>query len=149
MITLLDVNVLVALAWPNHLHHRAAHRWFGRHRAAGWATCSITETGFVRVSSNPRVIPEARTPGQALLLLRAITAVAGHEFWIDDVSPATDEAFPSERLVGYQQVTDAHLLALTIRRGGRLATFDSAVLDLAGDRARERVVVLASQGIPK
>ena len=25
---LLDVNVLIALAWPNHVHHAAARAWF-------------------------------------------------------------------------------------------------------------------------
>lgn len=28
MIRLLDVNVLVALAWPNHVHHEAVQAWF-------------------------------------------------------------------------------------------------------------------------
>ena len=27
MVYLLDVNVLIALAWPNHVHHAAAHTW--------------------------------------------------------------------------------------------------------------------------
>ena len=52
MVGLFDVNVLVALAWPNHVHHARALDWFREHSPLGWATCSITETGFVRVSSN-------------------------------------------------------------------------------------------------
>lgn len=52
MAALLDVNLLVALAWPNHVHHQAALGWFQRNQAAGWATCPLTESGFVRVSSN-------------------------------------------------------------------------------------------------
>jgi predicted nucleic acid-binding protein len=28
VISLLDVNVLVAFAWPNHVHHSAAQHWF-------------------------------------------------------------------------------------------------------------------------
>ena len=28
MIALPDVNVLVALAWPNHVHHEQARGWF-------------------------------------------------------------------------------------------------------------------------
>ena len=31
---LLDTNVLLALAWPNHQHHAQAHAWFAAH---GWA----------------------------------------------------------------------------------------------------------------
>jgi predicted nucleic acid-binding protein len=28
MSSLLDVNVLLALAWPNHVHHAASRTWF-------------------------------------------------------------------------------------------------------------------------
>ena len=39
MTALLDVNVLIALVWPNHVHHEAARAWFTRRRKDGWATC--------------------------------------------------------------------------------------------------------------
>jgi uncharacterized protein len=70
LIALLDVNVLVALAWPNHIHHRAAHRWYAAHRAQGWATCPPTQAGFVRVSSNAKALPGAKSPRDAFELLR-------------------------------------------------------------------------------
>ncbi|MDX1385034.1 MAG: TA system VapC family ribonuclease toxin [Thermoanaerobaculia bacterium] len=124
MAALLDVNTLVALAWPNHVHHRAARSWFGRHHASGWATCPLTESGFVRVSSSPRATSEARTPAEAVLLLRRLVALPGHRFWRDDVSRARDETLELDRLVGHRQVTDAHLLLLAIRNGGRVVTFD-------------------------
>ena len=43
MIALPDVNTLIALAWPNHVHHDAARSWFVANRAAGWATCTLAE----------------------------------------------------------------------------------------------------------
>lgn len=57
-----DVNVLIALAWPQYPHHQRAHRWFGAHHAQGWVTTPVTESGFVRASSNrsPRWLPYAR-----------------------------------------------------------------------------------------
>jgi hypothetical protein len=55
----------------------------------------------------------------------------GHAFWADDISAAAETSGPFARVVGYRQVTDAHLLALAVRRGGRLATFDRAVATLA------------------
>ena len=91
MIALLDVNTLVALAWPNHIHHEAAHRWFAEQRDQGWATCPITESGFVRVSSNPAATPEARSPVEAIEVLRLMVAQPGHVFGSDGVSLATDE----------------------------------------------------------
>lgn len=133
MIALLDVNMLVALAWPNHIHHEGAHRWFAEQRDQGWATCPITESGFVRVSSNPATTPEARSPVEAIEMHRRMVAQPGHVFWSDDISLATDELVSRERLVGYRQVTDAHLLSLAIRRGGRLVTFDRGILQLVSE----------------
>ena len=99
----------------------------------GWATCPVTEVGFVRVSSNARAIPDARTPAQAIGLLVRMRTLPGHVFWSDDVSPTDADARIFASLVGHRQVTDAHLLTLALRRGGRLATLDRGVLELALD----------------
>lgn len=130
MIGLPDVNVLVALAWPNHVHHERARAWFEENHQRGWATCPVTESGFVRVSSNRKVVPEARRPGEAILLLREMTTQRGHVFWADDTSIARSRWVAAERLVGHGQVTDAHLVALCLERKGRLVTFDGGVADV-------------------
>lgn len=132
--TLLDINVLVALAWPSHIHHERAHAWF-RRSARSWATCPGTQSGFVRVSSHDRVLRDARSPTEAILLLRQITALPGHEFWIDDVSLATADVVAPTSIVGHRQVSDAHLLTLAVRRKGRLATFDRGIATLARSKA--------------
>lgn len=142
MTRLLDVNVLAALAWPNHVHHGLAHRWFRAHRRDGWATCPLTESGFVRVSSNRRAIPGAVTPADAIALLRRMRRVAGHVFWADDVSPAESDVTPFGRVAGYRQVTDAHLLALALRRGGALVTLDQGLAELVGADERGAVEVI-------
>lgn len=127
------MNVLVALAWPNHVHHARALEWFASIRPGPWATCPLTESGFVRVSSNARVIPDAVNPATSIRLLNDMTKLPGHTFWEDDVSLARSENDVFGRVVGYRQVTDAHLLTLAIRRGGRLATFDQAIAGLEPD----------------
>jgi toxin-antitoxin system PIN domain toxin len=142
---LLDVNVLVALAWPNHIHHIAAHAWFDEVGRDGFATCSVTQSGFVRVSSNKRATPDARSPREAADLLQRITALPNHVFWTDDVEIANSKDIAWERLGHHAQVTDAHLLALALRRGGWLATFDRTLADLAPEGAAEHVLVLASE----
>lgn len=139
---LLDVNVLVALAWPTHVHHRAARRWFADHHGEGWATTPVTEFGFVRVSSNPVAVGDALTPAEAILVLEDIRRRPGHESWADDVSPTDRRFVEAARLVGYRQVGDAHLLALARRHHGRLATLDRGVADLAGRDAATRVTVI-------
>ncbi len=131
MVALLDVNLLVALAWPNHVHHAQAHVWFRSRPPTGWATCSIVELGFIRVSSNARAVPAAVSPQEAAALLQRITALPGHHFWADDVRFAESPHVARSRVVGHQQVTDAHLVGLALRHGGRLATFDAGVRALA------------------
>ena len=144
MIALPDVNVLVALAWPNHVHHERARSWFEASHRKGWATCPVTESGFVRVSSNRKVIPEARRPGDAILLLREMTALAGHVFWADGTSLARSRWIAADRLVGHGQVTDAHLCAVALEHRGRLVTFDGGVADVLprGIDARDVLTVL-------
>lgn len=130
MLALLDVNVLVALAWPNHIHHTRARAWFRDHRDEGWATCSITQAGFVRVSSNRAAIPEARSPAEANAVLARMLDVPGHVFLADDVPLTADDVVDPARIVSYRHVTDAHLLTLAVRCNARLATFDRAIAEL-------------------
>lgn len=142
MTALLDVNVLVALAWPNHVHHAAARSWFGQHREDGWATCSLTEAGFVRVSCNPAAVRHTITPLDAIALLGRLTRLGSHEFWPLDWSIADLPEAVANRLQGYRQVTDAMLLATAIRRGAKLATLDSGIEALvsADERPFLRVI---------
>jgi len=129
---LLDVNVLIALAWPNHTHHRTAHTWFEHHQQAQWATTPVTETGFVRVSSNRAAIPAATSPQLAIELLAAMTALGGHEFWVDDVPLVSAGSVDDGLITSHLDVTDAHLLALAERHGGTLVTFDKRIGRLLG-----------------
>jgi toxin-antitoxin system PIN domain toxin len=127
---LLDTNVLIALAWPNHVHHREALDWFTSKAASAFRTCPITETGFVRISSNPAFTPAAVTPGEALDLLARITKLPGHGFWPDDL-PLTG-AFPAEIVLGHHRhVTDSYLLALAAAHDGVVGTLDRGLLALA------------------
>jgi uncharacterized protein len=128
-IGLLDVNVLVALAWDSHVHHAATRSWFAEHAAAGWETCPLTESGFVRVSSNPKVLVHPIGVEAARAVLSALRATGGHRFVTDDVS-ITDADVPG--IAGHRQVTDAHLLTLARRRGVRVVTFDRGMLALGG-----------------
>lgn len=113
--------------------------WFVENRASGWVTCPITESGFVRVSSNRKAMPSAIGTDTARSVLAALRAVEGHRFISDDVS-MTDEDVPA--IAGYRQVTDAHLLTLARRQGLRVITFDAALLVLAQGRDVELLSVL-------
>ena len=92
----------------------------------------VTEFGFVRVSSNPAAVGDALTAGEAMALLDDIRRRPGHRSWADDVSPTDERWVDRSRLFGHRQVADAHLLGLARRHGGRLATLDPGLVDLAG-----------------
>jgi hypothetical protein len=80
LIALPDINVLLALAWSNHPHHDAAHHWFVRAAAAGWATCLFTQTGFLRLSLNPQVVGIAIDYQAAIHLLHGLVAHPAHHY---------------------------------------------------------------------
>lgn len=137
---LLDVNVLVALMWDSHVHHVAARSWFKTQAGAGWATCPVTESGFVRVSSNPQVLPSPISVPDARAALTSLCAITGHRFLTDDVSERAPD-LPS--VSGHRQVTDAHLLTLARRNDLRLVTFDAGLASLAADRPGDVELLLA------
>jgi uncharacterized protein len=140
---LLDTNVLIALAWPQHVHHGEAHSWFSKVGREAWATCPITQLGFVRISSNPKIIREAVSPREALALLEQMIALSAHQFWPDAIAPAQAPPLSSLALVGHRQVTDAYLLALAQHRKGKLATLDGGVAELMqSHKDRSRLVTV-------
>jgi toxin-antitoxin system PIN domain toxin len=125
-----DINLLVALLWTNHEHHEAAATWFRSLQRNRWATCPFTEAGFVRVSSNPRVFRDAPPPMKAVELLETNLPHRNHVFWEDDVPFAQAIGLLGTGLTGHQQVTDAYLFGLAIRKGGTLVTFDAGIAAL-------------------
>jgi toxin-antitoxin system PIN domain toxin len=125
---LLDVNLLVALFDRQHVNHEAAHDWFARKGLASWATCPITENGFVRVISNPAYPTVIATPLEAMDHLAIFCSSNAHVFWPDDTSllHALDKA-QKRRLSGHGQITDFYLSAQAQHHGGKLATFDGSL----------------------
>lgn len=123
---LLDVNVLIALSWPQHVHHERAHAWFSAEATGGWVTTPMTEAGFVRVSCNTALIPWAVPVADAIAAIGAMRAGPGHDFVPDDSSLA-DPAIETSLAVSTRQVTDIHLVNLAARSGTVLATLDMAI----------------------
>ena len=136
MTFLLDVNVLIALAWPNHTHHAAVRAWFRQWGRHGWATCPLTEAGFVRVSCNPLAVKHTVTPLDAIEVLERLVQLGSHEFWSLDQSIRRLPESIGIRLQGYRQISDAVLLAAAIQRGGRLATLDARMAALLPENER-------------
>jgi toxin-antitoxin system PIN domain toxin len=133
VIPLPDVNVLVALLWESHVHHATARRWFAGLARGPWATAAITQAGFVRVSSNSRVVPDAIPVRQAVATLRQLLAVGDHRLLSDLHGFADNPLVPHDRLIGHRQITDAHLVSIARQHDAKVVTFDSGLESLAPD----------------
>lgn len=126
---LLDVNALIALLDPNHVHHEVMHIWFGARKAWTWATCPLTENGLVRVLAQPSYPGGPFAPRQTIGMLRSWIANQdkSYEWWADDVSLTDATLFRAEHVVAARQVTDVYLLGMAHRRGGRLVSLDRSL----------------------
>ena len=115
---LLDVNILLGCSWKSHADHSALLGWLLQ--ADEWATCPITELGFVRVSMTTAYQASFEDAQKSLATLRALP---GHRFVADDL-----EAVSLPALTSYKETTDAHLVTLAMRHGLKLATLDAGLI---------------------
>ena len=133
---LLDANLLIALAWPNHAQHAQAHRWFASASAKGWGTCMVTQLAFVRISSHPAV-PHHMSTQEALQKLRAIVALPRHLFFGEPPEGYCNAVFSRtiSNTLTHHAVTDGYLATLAALHGGKLATFDKQLTRAFGQLA--------------
>jgi uncharacterized protein len=145
-VSLLDVNFLIALCWKSHVFHSRASQWFGLNRSTGWATCPLTEAGFVRVFAQ---LPTNLVPGivHGIRFLEKNSAEPDHRFWPHE-TPLTNLLPEIQgRLRGHKQLTDAVLLDLAVRKEGQLVTFDRGVRHLLKpDSIHQAVIEVVEEG---
>lgn len=124
---LLDVNVWIALLDDAHVHSTAANALLAQ-PALRIATCPLVENGVIRVLNLPAY---ARIGPFGLARVRDQMARAcadlDHAFWPDDISLRDPGLVNFDRVHGHGQITDLYLLALAVKHGGSLATFDQGI----------------------
>ena len=140
---LLDVNVLLAMHLPGHKDYARVHRWFSRTGADAFATCAITQCGFVRISSQLSVKDWDIQFPETKIALETLTALPGHVYWSSDIDYLNATEHFSARMQGHKQITDAYLLGLALSNRGKLATLDKGVVHLAGSEFAELVELIA------
>lgn len=142
MRALLDINVLLALLDSDHVDHELARDWISGRIERGWASCALTQNGFVRVISQPRY-PNPVPPTVAIDRLRRASATEHHQYWTCSVTLLDRRNVDSDRVHGPRQVTDVYLLALAAAHGGRFVTFDRTIpLSAAPGAGPQHLVVL-------
>jgi len=126
MRALFDVNVLLAVLQPDHVHFERAQRWWKANEQYGWASCPLTQNGFVRILSKqsyPKPLPAA----EAVIRLIEQTERTDHRFWTDNLSIADQTVFDATGILRPNQITDVYLLALAVKNDGRFATLDESI----------------------
>jgi toxin-antitoxin system PIN domain toxin len=137
---LLDINVLLALSDPLHIHHEAAHQWFAQKGKKSWATCPLTENGFVRIAGHPQYPNRPGDVQAVIAILRRFCQAGEHQFWNEDLS--LRDLLRTDVLLTSGQITDAYLLGLAAHKGGRLATLDQRLPVKAVDGGREALELI-------
>jgi len=137
---LLDINLLVALADPDHQHHPHVLKWFTKTGSSDWGTCAFTDAGFLRIMTSPKI--GALAVAEATEMLAHFTSHPGYRAWPINLPWATLSAPFQKRLFGHQQVTDAYLLGLAIHRKGILVSLDKGLRYLAGNQFAANLLVI-------
>ncbi len=121
-----DLNVWLALAYPQHSHHHEAVRYWEQQAAANVVFCTVTALGLVRLVCQPKVMGSAAmTAPAASELLEAFCRQPGVE--LAPTEQGEWEVFHNLMRTGElptRLCTDAYLAALAISQGWRLVSFD-------------------------
>ncbi len=121
-----DLNVWLALTWPEHVHHQQALHYWEQQAAEQVLFCTVTALGLVRLACQPKLMGTAvRTAAEASALLDALCQQPGVQLAVPEQNGW--EVFHQLLRGGSlpaRLCTDAHLAALAIANGWRLVSFD-------------------------
>ena len=120
-----DLNVWLALIWPEHIHHQHAVQYWEQQAAEQVLFCTVTALGLVRLVCQPKLMGTAvRNAAEASDLLSALCQQPG----VQMAQPDHDGWEVFHHLlrgdIPSRLCTDAHLAALAIANGWRLVSFD-------------------------
>ncbi len=121
-----DLNVWLALAATDHLHHRQALHYWEQQAAEQVLFCTVTALGLVRLLSQPKLMGTAvKSSAEASALLLAFCRQPG----VALAAPEHDGWEVFHRLLRQGDLpprlcTDAYLAALAMANGWRLVSFD-------------------------
>ncbi|MCF7732407.1 MAG: hypothetical protein K9N23_11995 [Akkermansiaceae bacterium] len=124
---LFDVNALLALLDPMHVHHDAAHQWYAGQSPLQMLLCSHVENGVIRVASQPKYPNCLGTSARVRQALGNLSLQVNAEGCKTEISLLDDRVLPRPDLLTPSRVTDLYLLGLAVANGARLATFDQRI----------------------
>ena len=123
---LIDVNVWVALAVGEHVHHAAAEEWLDQVTTERIAFCRVVQMGLLRLLTNPHVMgKDICSAASAWAVLDSFAADSRVVFAVepDGLVQAWRET-ARDTHSGVNFWTDAYLAAFAAAAGYTLVTFD-------------------------
>lgn len=120
MIWLPDGNVLIALMIKSHAANLRATFWLDA-LSEQFATCSVSQGTLVRMHMH---LAQDQSSDAAWSALSKIEAHPKHVYWDTDLPYSR---VPHRQIQGHRQVTDAWLVELARRNGGKVATLDQGM----------------------
>jgi toxin-antitoxin system PIN domain toxin len=125
-----------------HRHHWAAKKWLHSSGRDRWGICPLTESGYIRITTNPLMHSGNRTLRDSIAVLEDLACRPGYRYWPMTESWVALTAPFAARISGHQQITDAYLLGMAIKENGVLVTFDRGLRYMAGPEFSKNLLVL-------
>jgi toxin-antitoxin system PIN domain toxin len=131
-----DVNVWLALAFDSHQHHEPSVAWFRTARDETCFFCRLTQSGFLRLSSNPSVLGSAAVSladawrGYDALFADPRVAFVEEP---EDIEPQW-RSLTQSSLFSPKVWTDAYLAAFARCAGLEVVSFDQGFAQYTGIR---------------
>jgi toxin-antitoxin system PIN domain toxin len=145
---LLDINILLGIVWSDQQAHSTVFPWFQEIGRNNFATCGITQSGFVRISASAKFSDHPVSIKEALHALSVLTEMPGHSFWKTEIGIREATTPFVDKLFGPLQLTDAYLLGMAVANDGILVTRDRGIAQLAGKRYAEHLLLLSDAATP-
>lgn len=128
MTYLLDVNALLALGFAPHIFHQRMEAWLaglGAEIPIRFATCALTELGFVRILPQLSSFEVDVASAKKLLLDLNADERVRFDFISDDQGADRLPLWVTKS----KETTDGHLVELAKAHGAELATLDEGIPD--------------------
>ncbi len=125
-----DVNVLVAAFRPDHPHHSPARAWLNdavqkaAHKHTPLVLLGMVVTGFLRVTTNPRVFKQVDALEDVVTFVDTLLACQGVDYQASGAgwSGLRDQCLKHQ--VSGNLISDAWIAATVLQVGETLCTFD-------------------------
>lgn len=122
-----DVNTLLALLDPMHVHHEAAHQWYANQSPLRLILCSHVENGVIRVASQPKYPNCLGTSSRVRDVLQDFVQKVNAASCKMDVSLLDEAVLLHADMLTPSRVSDLYLLALATANEALFATFDARI----------------------